>query len=107
MGENRLTTNRDDELKISYKADLFPKEIMLNMVDIRLQDNMICTASVHYERLNYCRDTTLHCSIQRVVSLISENPTCGHHVNIRPFFGPFVTVLKEFHCISVIAIDTS
>ena len=94
MGENRLTTNRDDELKISYKADLLPKEIMLNMVDIKLQDNMICTASVHYEWLNYCKDTTLHCSIQRLVSLKSETPTCGHHVNIRPFFWPICDCIK-------------
>ena len=63
MGEKRLTTNRDDKLKISYKAGLLLKEIMLDTVDIVVQDNMICTASVHNERLNYCRDTTLNSSI--------------------------------------------
>lgn len=63
MGEKRLTTNRDDKLKISYKADLLLKEIMLDTVDIVVQDNMICTASVHNERLKYCRDTTLNSSV--------------------------------------------
>ena len=63
MGEKRLTTNRDDKLQISYKADLLLKEIMLDTVDIVVQDNMICTASVHNETLNYCRDTTLNSSI--------------------------------------------
>ena len=63
MGEKRLTTNRDDKLKISYKADLLLKEIMLDTVDIVVQDNMICTASAYNERLNYCRDTTLNSSI--------------------------------------------
>ena len=64
MGEKRLTTNnRDDKLQISYKADLLLKEIMLDTVDVVVQDNMICTASVHNERLNYCRDTTLNSSI--------------------------------------------
>lgn len=63
MGEKRLTTNRDDKLQISYKADLLLKEIMLDTVNIVVQDNMICTASAHNERLNYCRDTTLNSSI--------------------------------------------
>ena len=63
MGEKRLTTNRDDKLQISYKADLLLKEIMLDTVDIVVQDNMIRTASAHNERLNYCRDTTLNSSI--------------------------------------------
>ena len=63
MGEKRLTTNSDDKLKISYKADLLLKEIMLDTVDIVVQDNMICTASVRNKRLNYCRDTTLNSSI--------------------------------------------
>ena len=63
MGEKRLTTNRDDKLQISYKADLLLKEIMLDTVDMVVQDYMICTASVHNERINYCRDTTLNSSI--------------------------------------------
>lgn len=63
MGEKRLTTNRDDKLQISYKADLLLKEIMLDTVNIVVQDNMICTTSAHNERLNYCRDTTLNSSI--------------------------------------------
>ena len=63
MGEKRLTTNRDDKLQISYKANLLLKEIMLDTVNIVVQDNMICTASAHNERLNYCRDTTLNSSI--------------------------------------------
>lgn len=63
MGEKRLTTNKDDKPKISYKADLLLKEIMLDAVDIVVQDSMICTASVHNKRLNYCRDTTLNSSI--------------------------------------------
>ena len=63
MGEKRLTTNRDDKLQISYKADLLLKEIILDTVNMVVQDNMICTASAHNERLNYCRDTTLNSSI--------------------------------------------